>query len=503
MRKNHINYLLYAVAIIATIIGKWHHELWLDECHVLGIVQESDSLTELWRNRACDGHPILYYLIFYPWRHLQNQVLLTQMIHTIMVAWLYYNICIKSPYAWYIKLLLIVSVLFMHEFSIINRPYVLLCGVILYCSEAYRRGRANMLSVLICCTAMCQLHVYGAVFAGAFTLLYILQSQKNNVATWKVILVISVLLANLLVLYVSIEPPASSMTLLSKPHRGPGTWSLGFIAHFFHYGYFAMHIRHGASWNNTMDLPLWAAASVAVLIVFYCVNTLPNWQSRLFYLVCTAGLVVLNLEADLMALRHIGFYFVAYLAAHWLSPDPSKQAVWPFSVKWNPQFFLLPFLLCQAYWGVYFYTMEIERPFSKAKSLAQYISTLDTANTAIAGHGDMSLAAPSMYLQRPLHNLRTNELARTSRWDRWRCLGPEQDTLNIWRQTAQLLTHYKKVLLILSIDPSHIGHHERMLDSISARAYSGTTKLASFGGAMMPREEFKLYRIDASALRVY
>ncbi|MFM2385362.1 MAG: hypothetical protein RL660_119 [Bacteroidota bacterium] len=492
--KNQLNWLLWVVAILAAAIGKYHHELWLDECHVIGIVRESNSLAELWRNKACDGHPILYYLIFYPFRHIGNQVLVSIILHMLMVAWMYYLLLIRCKLPLYLNLLLVCSVVLMYEYSVINRPYVLFASVMLYTAIALRDKTMSIAKLIFCVTVLCQLVVYGAPISAAFCIYFYL-TNRNNLKFVPLAMLGLAVAFNFVLLYASIDLPADSMTHWLKPKRGPATWTLQGVATYFHYGYFALHNWGSTKWNDTRTVNLTLSTVFMLIILLYCIITTQNNKVRLFYVLATVGLMILNLEADLMTLRHMSFYFMVYLCAYILLSEQSKEFKFlNFSMPLH--FILLPFLATQAVYGIHYYATDLRTNFSLAKNMTALLVQDGHTRHAIAGHGDMSIGAPSTYLQKKIYNIRTNELAYTSRWDKFRSLGPEaQDTLDLMRECNLLLAKHDTLILIVD-DDMHLSSHRKMLDSLTKNtAITGVQKMPEFLGAMMPREQFYLYKL--------
>lgn len=350
-------------------IGLAHHELWGDELHSWNIARGNAGYGALLRNIRFEGHPPLWYTILWTLSRFTANPLWMQPVQGLIIALALYLFLFRSPFPFWVKVLLPFGYYFLFEYAVFSRNYAIaVLLVFCLCLVLRRPGRAGLYYLLLFLLSSC--HLVALVLAGALHLYYLLRQWGDR--QQRKILWLHVLAGGLVFLpsvYFIFPPSDSEMNIsffmqywsvqqlkniLSAPLKAfmpIPSWS--------QYHFWNTHFMLEKGQEGLLSSLLTGLVSIAlVACAFLSLRNAP--KSRLLF---AANLIVTFLVAlifPLNSFRYVGFIFIAYIVACWLALQ--EQYKKPATV--HPMFFLL---LCLQWPGsaIALYK-DFRHPFSHA-----------------------------------------------------------------------------------------------------------------------------------------
>lgn len=189
MKKIENKNIIYSIALILyTILNIFlltFHEPWRDEIHVW-LITKNLSLPELFMAVNYDGHPILWYLVIYPFSKLGFPLITLNLVSIGILIFSAYVFLFKVKLPTWFKMLCLFTIPFTYTYSVISRNYsliVLLCMLI----AAYypkRYDKPILYSILITLLIHTHTLVWGLVAGLTITFhfieIYKHYKEKNN-----------------------------------------------------------------------------------------------------------------------------------------------------------------------------------------------------------------------------------------------------------------------------------------------------------------------------------
>jgi hypothetical protein len=458
--------------------------MWLDEWQAVGIARSAKNPIELFALRNYEGHPYLYFLILYIVTLVSHGNTAILLFHLFFSVGAMYFLIVKSNFTILEKLLLLLSVYFIWEYTVINRVYgICLFFIFLYAHLLKKESLSLTLSAILF-SILCQLDAYSAAVALLLGGYYFF--QYTNTKMQKIIFALVGIL-NFIVLYYSIRQPLDATTTYLTPFSFSHVDWAHFIR-FFDYAFVTHHTYHYNQWCYLYFFPQWLTVVFFTLILILIFYTIKNNFIRLSTFVALIGLSYINLQITAITPRHLGFNFIIYLVAIWLDKKSTKTSL--------PTYLLVPLLAVQAFWGIRLYLLDINHPFTMAPKTCTFIKENFPTQKNIVGYGEMSISSPSAYLGLPIINLKTGNANRYYEWSQKENLPSNyKDTAVL----ANLNTIFKvkgPFVLIVSSD-RNTNWIIPILDSISTTQNQQFKKMPEFFGAIVPMENFYTYKQDS------
>ena len=483
----HYNKICWALFLLSSILifyGKLHHEMWLDEWQAVGIARCAKNPIELFVLRDYEGHPYLYFLMLYIVNLVSHSNIAIQLFHLVFSVGAMYLLLVKSNFQLIVKFLLIFSVYFIWEYTVINRVYGICLFFIFLYTYLITTQKLTLIYSIILFTILCQLEAYSAAVALLLGGYYFFTFPLS--ATKKIIFALFGML-NFIILYLSIQQPIDATAAYHSPFAMVAFDWAHFIR-FFDYAFVTHHTYHYNQWCYLYFFPQWLTVVFFTLLLILIFYTIKNNFIRLSTFVALIGLSYINLQITAITPRHLGFNFIIYLVAIWLDKKSIKTSLC--------NYLLVPLLAVQAFWGIRLYLLDIKHPFTMAPKTCTFIKENFPTQKNIVGYGEMSISSPSAYLGLPIINLKTGNANRYYEWSQKENLPSNyKDTAVL----ANLNTIFKvkgPFVLIVSSD-RNTNWITPILDSISITQNQQFKKMPEFFGAIVPMENFYTYKQDS------
>jgi hypothetical protein len=172
LNRHGSNLLLLSIYALLVLIIAPFHEIWRDEARVLNYAREAHSVFELFRSLHNEGHPGLWHLLVYLSYFVFDTPLVLRaasLAIALIAVWIFLT---KSPFVWWQKLLFILGVLPLYEYSVISRCYGLSMAIMFLVAANYHRRmeRPVLLAWLLFLLAQTNLHAMIVVCGFAVSL---------------------------------------------------------------------------------------------------------------------------------------------------------------------------------------------------------------------------------------------------------------------------------------------------------------------------------------------
>lgn len=482
----------------------WHHEMWRDELQAWMISSSSHSISDLLHNLRYDGHPALWYLLLYGISRVTSQPQFMQALHILLAAGAVYVFVRFAPFSRFQKTLFAFGYFPLYEYGVISRNYAV--GILLtflVCALYPRRG-TRLLGIAVLLGLLANASAYGCMIAISLGLslcgarLMDRQSGRRwSVPQWGVF-------ASAVIIAVGIMFAAKVM----KPAPDSGmyaAWFLGFsrsrlIDALSTVG--ASHILLPNIFTQwSMEQPgshiRMLQAALGVLLMGYSVLTFARKPVVLLLYVSSLALFLgLMYSKHPGTVRHHGHIFIMFMVCMWLSSGYRDRALgWRLAdrvsaacARLSPAV-LTALLLIHFGGGVAACVRDIQRPFSEAKDVAQFVRTNHLGNLPVIGDRDTPASAVAGYLGRPIWYAADGKVGTYIVFDQSRKRKLASDEL-IRDARQSLVKDRAGALLVLDY---------KLDESVCTRM--GARPLRTFTGSTVPSEDYWLYLVHEDSGR--
>ena len=179
-KNNIIEIICFLIFCIITIFVSFFHEPWFDEMQAWGI--SCDSLYNiLFVIPHLEGHPPLWHLILKCFSvfgiNPEIGLKISNLSFMILSIWL---LIFKSPFPKYVKLLLPFTYFLFYQYSIVNRPYSILCFFLFLSAYLYPTRNIHPYKFIFSLMGLSLSSVYGMVFAVGITIYWLIEIIKEQ-----------------------------------------------------------------------------------------------------------------------------------------------------------------------------------------------------------------------------------------------------------------------------------------------------------------------------------
>ena len=176
-RENPYKFYLFAAFAVWCIAGLFFHELWRDEAQVYLILSDC-SLSEIVARLKIEGHPILWFLLNYPFVKLGMGMWSLKILSILFAIGSCYIVCFKLHINNFYRILFVLFTPLLFQYSIIARSYSVGMFFALLALRYYhkRNSKKSFFMYGISLALMCQVSVSFAVVAGAFVAMDVLHA---------------------------------------------------------------------------------------------------------------------------------------------------------------------------------------------------------------------------------------------------------------------------------------------------------------------------------------
>ena len=165
IKNNKFNIIILFCYLLITIVVMFYHEIWRDEAQVWCLVRDCNIL-EILNNVKYEGHPILWYILVFPFAKSGMGVLSMQILSLTFVFLAVLFLLFKSPFNKFQKVIISFSAGMLYYLPIIARNYALI-PLILFLIAKYWQDRNKhpyLFSILIILLSNTHIYMFGCAF---------------------------------------------------------------------------------------------------------------------------------------------------------------------------------------------------------------------------------------------------------------------------------------------------------------------------------------------------
>src|ERR1700744_4254588 len=417
--------LLYS---IVSLVGMFHHEIFLEEAQQLTIGRDSNSIVDVFKNMLYEGHVTLWNSFLYFITHyISPRPIYMQLFHLLVINATVFIFLRYAPFDLSVKTLVIFGCYFLFVYSLISRNYALGILLLFICCILMANPAKSMITLGILVLLMCFTHLF-YVFAAIGIFIYLLYYTIGKKELYGRFTIFTCLfLFGLICAFLQTRRIPGDSIVGVKPGL---SWlnfhdlSFGIIC--FARGYVTIPPLHQQYfWDKQFIQYLSTPVTLTAALLLFTITILFIYKSRkalLFYVPPVGLLTVFFAMSGLGGSRYFGLFFIYFLAALWLAyydgvslfPKANASLI----KKWAPKLFIYTILIIQVFTGLYMYSTDFRKPFSQAKNTIDYLKTnhLDTQTLAFDGYN----AGPplSVYLGRKILYLDFDQYGSYCIWKR-------------------------------------------------------------------------------------
>ncbi len=172
------NLIVLILYLAITILSLFHHEIWKDEAQAWCLARDL-NIFDLYSLTKTEGHPLLWYLILFPFAKLHFPVQIIQVLSLLFVSSAVILLLFKSSINNILKILIVFSAGMLYYLPSIARSYSLIPLFIFACAYFYPKRAEKPYFYLLSILFLSHTHVYMLGFCLICFLLYVYE-MKNN-----------------------------------------------------------------------------------------------------------------------------------------------------------------------------------------------------------------------------------------------------------------------------------------------------------------------------------
>lgn len=495
-----VNWLLLGsyVIVLGTLV--WRHEMWRDELQTWTLVTHARSLGELVYIRRYEGHPVLWYLLLWPFARLSTDPVLLQLVHTSLAICTASLVVFYSPFRFWEKALLLFGYYLLFEYGVISRNYqpgvLLAFGIATLWPLATKRPLLIGLGLAL----LFQTNAFGMLVGlgiGAGWLLLLI--REKQLVAYKPLIAILIAGAGLLLAWLSTATPPDATFNNAWDWRWRFSNLLDAIQTIYQ-GLFPIPTFQLNFWNTH-----WLSGLVLpVLLSLGCLLVI-GWSFRkapvslVMFMIPALLIIAFSYSRYHGSVRHNGHYMISLIVSCWVwraSPaSPQSGSSWLFQ--------LLLVMQCVA--GLYAAYIDSRFAFSMARPLARYLERTYPKTVAVAGSYNQLLTPVAAYLGRDVYTLSTKRWGSYVLWNaaNWNeALLSEPDSVLFTRYLTFRREHPNSVLVMAYHPFSHPDVREgtQYLLPVADSLYRFDC-VKAFAPAIVPDENYYIYQLKAVTKR--
>lgn len=176
---NKLNILILFLWVMVTVFTMFHHEIWRDEAQVWCIARDL-NMVDIFNSAKIEGHPLLWYIIVYPFAKLGFPVESMQIISLILVFVAVSFLLFKSPFNYFEKVIVSFSAGLLYYLPIVARNYALIPIVLFLIASLYPNRAKYPFAYAVLIILLSQTHIYMLGLCGILFVLFIFETIKER-----------------------------------------------------------------------------------------------------------------------------------------------------------------------------------------------------------------------------------------------------------------------------------------------------------------------------------
>ena len=480
-------------------IGLYHHEMWRDELQAWNIVLKSESISDLVFNIRYEGHPVLWFLILWPFSKFTNSPYSIQIINFCLSVLTAYLVIFKSPLSKLEKVAILFSYFLFFEYGLISRNYNIGIFLLLCSANFWKNYKKNILiiSILIFLLFQCNAFISLIAIALVINLLIKLYLDKVRFSYRFTAASILVITGGILFLITTMPKADSSYAAIWNLHFWPGLF-IGVLAK-MNTGLVPIPLFITSFWETRIIKSDIINAIIGIAIWF---GFLWIWRKNTisFVFVLTSFVLILSFLylKPFGGMRHYGHFSVVLIFAYWVNHYD----------KFQPQISKLIFrsiFLVQAVIGLFAAFQDWNHPFSNAKNVAAFIRQKLPDDVQIAGAYNNLSTSVAGYLGTDIYFLNDGRYSNHVIWREkyWNEKIRNLDEREIFIRYISTVNVLESNVLVLNYTGNYATNKSMVREGESKLVNLGNifykvTCIKMFSNAIASEENYVLYSLSIS-----
>jgi len=169
--RNKFDLILIIVWLVIAMFSLMNHEIWRDEAQVWCIVRDL-GLYDVFKMSRIEGHPILWYLLVFPFAKMGFSVISMQVLSLLFVFASVSFLVFKSPFNFFEKFIIIFSAGMIYYLPIVSRNYCLIPIFLFALVNLYPKRLENPYKYICLIVLLCYTHLYMLGFCLILSLVF-------------------------------------------------------------------------------------------------------------------------------------------------------------------------------------------------------------------------------------------------------------------------------------------------------------------------------------------
>jgi hypothetical protein len=416
--RSPLLWTVFAVYVIVSAYGMYHHELWGDEIHAWNIAKSSHSFSDLLHNTRYEGHPPGWHTLLWMVSKATHNVAYMQVAQWVIAIGLVFVIVFLSPLPRTVRILIPFGYFFLFEYGLFSRNYAIgILPAFCICLVMYRHFKYKLVVYYALLLLMCYTHMLLVALAACLHLCFLLwnreQGKKIPVIVLHAVLGILVAVPSLYFIF----PPSDSQINMSFWMHKSGMEQLALFAKApawafvpvpawweFHFWNTQCMMMSGIAVLGKVIMPL---VSVLILATLFALLRKSSKPFILFAAYLLFAGIIACVVFGLTYTRYTGFIYISFLVAYWLY-------CYDASTGRKYQWLINGILVVQLLAGVFAFVKDIRLPFSNAYRVKELLKAVPANGRVIADY--WALNAVSAFADTSLYCVDTQKETSFISW---------------------------------------------------------------------------------------
>ncbi len=464
------------------LIGILNHEIWSDEAHHFLLARDSSTLSELYKNAAYDGHPLLWDSLLFLITSFSSSVIYMQLLNITIMSGTVFLFLKHAPFKKVISVLIVFGYFFIYEYHIIGRNYAISIFFLTLVFIQLNKPVKLHLLIAACLLGLSFTHLYSIIVVITLCVVLAFNSQKTQTKY----IYISLIVASSLIL-LTLKVPADHMLFKYDTDPLLSFKRIGKALSIYLKGILPVpDFTSLKVWNSNLIValskPFGAVISVILAVTPFVIFKKEKLVLFFFYFSTLLICSFIYFSPFMVSTRHCGFIFVILVFSFWL-----RKILYPIAVEKNKlyQKIAIVVLSLQVLSGSYLYITDLRQPFSNSKAVAAYLEKNNLENKEVFLSNLSSGPPVAAYLNKKIIYPETGEKNSFCKWSTWPFI------LTKTGFEKKLKEQVKNDTSVLVLNTYYL---ERDLDnSIDGLSGLKVIKLATFDNAMVTVENYNVY----------
>ncbi len=214
---NKFNLLLLILWLMVVLFTMFHHELWRDEAQAWCIVRDLNFI-DICSAARTEGHPLLWYLILYPFAKFGFPVEIMQVISLFFVFISIIFLLFKSPFNNFEKFIICFSSGLLYFLPIVARNYSLIPIFLFMLALIYQDRDKKPFLYSIFIILLANTHILMLGFSLIISLIFSIECLKKTIETknYKILLPLVLLFFNFLSFFIMFKDSQSENYIINQ-----------------------------------------------------------------------------------------------------------------------------------------------------------------------------------------------------------------------------------------------------------------------------------------------